>query len=60
MINEKGFALVAMAFILVSFISVVFLVCYSLIKEAREDTDFYIIDRNWGPPLVFQFMKNSS
>lgn len=45
MINERGYALIAMVFVLVSFISVVFLVSYPLIKEARDDTAIYIIDR---------------
>ena len=45
MINERGYALIAMVFVLVSFISVVFLVSYPLIKEARDDTAFYIMDR---------------
>lgn len=46
MINERGYALIAMVFILVSFISVVFLVSYPLIKEARDETGSYIADRN--------------
>lgn len=46
MINDSGYALIAMVFILVSFLSVVLLACYPLVKEARDDSDSYIADRN--------------
>lgn len=46
MINDKGYALISMTFILVSFLSVVLLVCYPLFKEAKEASASYIIDRN--------------
>ena len=46
MINDQGFALITMVFFLVSFLSVVLLASYALVKEAREATGSYIIDRN--------------
>jgi hypothetical protein len=46
MIDDKGFALVTMVFFLVSLLSAALLACYPLVKEAREDTGPYIIDRN--------------
>ena len=46
-INDSGYALITMTFILVSFLSVVFMVSYPLLYEARDETRFYINDRNW-------------
>lgn len=44
--SERGYALVVMVFIVTAFLSVVFLLCCPVVKEAREDADSYIIDRN--------------
>ena len=44
--QDHGYVLISMLFIMVSFLSVVFLLFCPLIKEKREDSGFYIIDRN--------------
>ena len=46
MTNERGYALITMTFIMVTFLSVVLLVSYPLVKEARDQTASYIVDRN--------------
>ena len=46
MINESGYVLITMTFVMVSFLSIVFLLFYPLAREARKDSGFYIIDRN--------------
>jgi len=46
MINESGYALIAMVFIMVAFFSAIFLVSYPLVQEGKDDSTRYIIERN--------------
>ena len=46
MINDKGYVLISMTFIVVSFLSVLFLVSYPLVEEGKHGSTQYIIDRN--------------
>ena len=46
MTNERGYALITMTFIMVSFFSAIFMVSYPYIEERKHDSTRYIIERN--------------
>ena len=46
MINEKGYALITVTFIMISFLSVLLLAFYALVEEGKLDSTQYIIERN--------------
>ena len=60
--DEKGWALLAMAFIIVSFFSLLLLAVYPLMRAEKDDAAFYIIDRNdyrWRKALCGEAVDQS-